>query len=498
MLQNNFKTVAVFIILTISVFMQKKTADHKYLQIAAGIEKQISDETLKIGDKLPSIRRVSEENGISAGTAFQAYYYLESKGLIESRPQSGYYVRFTHRRFPAIPNVQPIEPFPSEISVQDMVSTVFKNLAANDVLNFSVGSPAIELLPAAKLNKSIIHAVRQSQNNCLAYEDVEGNLELRKQIAKLSLNWNGRIKANDIIVTTGCMEALVMCLKAVIKPGDTVATESPTFFGIFQALESLGLKVIELPTTHQGVDLKTLEKFFKKKKIQCCLFVPNFNNPLGISMPDSKKKELVNLVTRYEIPLIEDDIYGELYFGKQRPKTCKTYDREGWVLQCSSFSKSLAPGYRIGWCVPGRFTKAVKKVKLTHTVTSTTVTQVALAHFLSIGRYNYHLKSLRKALHTQSLKYVQGILAYFPEDVKVSRPGGGFVLWIEFEKNVDCYKLYQEAIKNNISIAPGNIFSAQGQYKNYIRLNFGKPYDHKVENGIKTIGDLAKKLSKKI
>ncbi|MBD0375299.1 MAG: PLP-dependent aminotransferase family protein [Flavisolibacter sp.] len=469
--------------------------DHKYMQIAEGIEKLIHEEILRIGEKLPSIRTVSEEHGISMGTAFQAYYHLEAKGLIEARPKSGYYVRFNKKRFPALPKMQQVDPVANEVSVQDMITSVFKNLAAKDVLNFSIGAPAIDLLPAAKLNKSIVHAIRSSEHHCLAYEDVQGNPELRKQIARLSFNWDGRVKAEEVIVTSGCMEALVLCLKAITQPGDTVAIESPTFFGIFQVMESLGLKVIELPTDpSEGVDLPSLESLLKKRKINACLFIPNFNNPLGSCMPDEKKKELVHLVTKYQIPLIEDDIYGELYFGKQRPKTCKTFDKEGWVLHCSSFSKSLAPGYRIGWCLPGTFTEKVKRLKLMHTISSTTITQVALAHFLSIGRYEYHLKNLRKALHTQCLRYVQGILDFFPEDVKVSRPGGGFVLWIELNKAVHSYKLCQEAMKHHISITPGQIFSAQGNYKNYLRMSYGKPYNSRVEDGVKTLGELVKKI----
>jgi DNA-binding transcriptional MocR family regulator len=213
-------------------------------------------------------------------------------------------------------------------------------------------------------------------------------------------------------------------------------------------------------------------------------------------MADDQKQQLVELITKYKVPLIEDDIYGELYFGKQRPKTCKTYDKEGWVLHCSSISKSLAPGYRVGWCIPGRFTEKVKSLKLMHTVSGTTLTQVAIAHFLSIGRYEYHLKNLRKALHTQCLKYLQGIVQHFPKDVKVSRPEGGFVLWVELNKDVNAYKLYHQAMKYNISIAPGQIFSSSGDYANCIRIGYGKKYDSNVDYGLKVLGELIGKQIK--
>jgi DNA-binding transcriptional MocR family regulator len=469
--------------------------DHKYLQVAEGIEKMIHDDILRIGDKLPSVRVLSDEYGISMGTAFQAYYHLEGKGLIEARPKSGYYVRFNHKRFPDVPKT--IKPVISahNVSVKEMIAAVYKNLTAKDIINFSLAAPSIELLPAAKLNKSVVHALRSSKTHCLNYENIQGNEELRKQIAKLCFNWGGRVDAEDIVVTAGCMEAIVLCLKAVTKAGDTVAIECPTYFGIFQIMESLGLKVIEIPTdATTGIKLDELEKAIKKFNIKACVFVPSFNNPLGSCMPDENKKKLVEIITKNEIPLIEDDIYGELYFGKHRPKTCKSYDKEGWVLHCASISKSLAPGYRIGWCLPGKFTEEVKRLKLIHNISTNTLAQIAIAHFLSIGRYEYHLKNLRKALHTQCLRYVQGIRDFFPEDVRVSRPAGGFVLWIELPKEINSYKLYQEAMKYNISISPGPIFSSQGNYGNCMRIGYGRKFDKDVEYCFKVLGELMKKM----
>jgi DNA-binding transcriptional MocR family regulator len=470
--------------------------EHKYLQVAEGIEQMIHAEILRIGDKLPSVRVLSEEYGISMGTAFQAYYHLEGKGLIEARPKSGYYVRFNNKRFPGIPSATTPEPVANEISTSEMIAQVFRHLTPDERTNFAAAAPEMDLLPAAKLNKSVVHALRTSKYHCLNYEEKQGNPELRRQAAKLAFNWNGKVKADEIVITAGCVEALVMCLKAATTRGDTVAIESPTYFGIFQVIESLGLKAVEIPTHPvTGVDLEFLEKAIKRFGIRACVFVPNFNNPLGSCMPDEKKKELVDLVTRHQIPLIEDDIYGELYFGKHRPKTCKSFDREGWVLHCTSLSKSLAPGYRIGWCLPGRYLEKVKELKMMHTVSGTTLTQVAMAHFLSIGRYEYHLKNLRKALHTQCLRYTQAIVQYFPEEVRLSRPAGGFVLWVELNKGLDAHRLYREAIKHKVSIVPGQLFSASGHYRNCIRIAYSRHYDETVEYGLKLLGELARKLS---
>lgn len=469
--------------------------DHLYQEVADRIEQLISKRALKVGDKLLSVRALSKEQGISLSTAFQAYYHLESKGLIEARPQSGYYIKFSPQHTLEVPTCsEPInEVVP--VSLDDMISSIYHDLRSNSLLNFSLGAPSYKLLPAAKMNKSVVQALRDSGDSCLNYEHIQGNVDLRKQIARLSFNWGGALSENDIVVTAGCMEALSLCLKAVTKPGDAVAIESPTYFGIFQAMESLGLKVVEVPTDPAtGVDLDYLEHAIPRFDIKACMFVCNFNNPLGSCMPEQKKKQLVDLLAKRDIPLIEDDIYGELFFGKTRPRTCKSYDRKGLVLQCGSFSKSLAPGYRIGWAIPGRFKEQIIRLKRMNSVSTNTLAQVAISHFLQKGRYELHLRHLRKSLYTQYLKYTQAVCEFFPEDTKITRPQGGFVLWVEMDKRVDAYKLHKRALRQQIGIAPGHIFSTQGKFQNCFRLSYGLPWSEKVEHGIRTLGELVRKF----
>jgi DNA-binding transcriptional MocR family regulator len=471
--------------------------DHIYLQVAEGLEKMITDDVLKIGDKLPSVRLLSDEYGISMGTAFQAYYHLEGKGLIESRPKSGYYVRFSQKRFRELPKVIQPDALSHDVSVKEMIASIYADIVTdkNKVINFALAVPHISLLPAAKINKSVMAAMRNSEDHCINYGHTQGSVELRKQIAKLSFNWGGKVKPDDVLVTSGCLEAITLCLKAVTQPGDTVAVESPNYFGIFQAMESMGLKVVEISSCPvSGLELDCLQKIIKKYPIKACVVIPNFNNPLGGCMPDENKKELVDIITKHNIPLIEDDIYGELYFGKNRPRTCKYYDTKGLVMHCSSLSKTLVPGYRIGWVIPGKFLDQVKQIKRIQNISSPTLTQAAMAHFLQNGRYEYHLKNIRKALHTQCLRYMQAIIEYFPEDSKVSRPHGGFVLWIELNKKVNAFKLRTEAMKHNISIVPGKIFSASGNYGNCIRISFGKPWDDDADYGLMMLGKIIGKM----
>ena len=471
------------------------TDDHLYLQVANGVERMITDDILKIGDKLPSVRLLSEEYGISMGTAFQAYYHLEGKGLIESRPKSGYYVRFNFRRFPDLPKVIQPEPVSSEVSVKETINSIYGDIASHIKMNFAIAVPDASLLPTAKLNKSVIQALRKSKDHCIAYENTQGNIDLRKQIAKLAFNWGGKFKTDDIIVTSGCLEAINLCLRAVTQNDDTVAVESPNYFGIYQSLENMGLKVVEIssdPAT--GLDIDCLEKSIEKFNIKACIVTPNFNNPSGSCMPEENKKRLVEVITKYDIALIEDDIYGELYFGRSRPRTCKYYDTKGLVMHCASLSKSLAPGYRIGWTIPGKFIEDVKQIKRTSDISSPSLTQAAMAHFLGNGRYEYHLKNLRRALHTQYLKYTQAVIEYFPEGTKLSRPQGGFVLWVELPKKVNASKLRSEAMRHHISVVPGKIFSVRCNYNNFIRISFGKPWNEDMDYGLMMLGKIVKKM----
>ncbi|MEI6946479.1 PLP-dependent aminotransferase family protein [Paraflavisolibacter sp. H34] len=467
-----------------------------YVQLAEKLQKNIMDGVLKTGEKLLSVRALSREQGVSLSTAFNAYTQLETKGLIEARPKSGYYVSYRKRL--AGPSAAIDRKLPEEASVDDMIALVYRDINTEGLIRLSIAVPAIELLPVAKLSKTMAEAIRQSPDSCMGYEHSQGNLRLRQQIARYAFNWGGNITEQEVVTTQGCMEALVFCLKAVSEPGDTIAIETPTYFGIFSVMKSLGLKVLEIPVhPEEGLDLDYLAGALGRVPVKACLFVTNFTNPLGCEMPDEKKKQLVELLAAREIPLIEDDIYGELFFGKKRPRTCKSFDRKGLVLLCSSVSKSLAPGYRVGWCLPGKFVEKVKQIKLMHIVSSATPNQAAVGLFFETGRFDLHLRNLRKALYTQSLLYIKAIMDYFPASTKVSQPKGGCVLWVELDQRIDAYALFKSGLKYNISISPGHIFSTDARFTNCIRICFGTPLNKDIGHALKILGRIAGDMIRK-
>ncbi|MES2780790.1 MAG: PLP-dependent aminotransferase family protein [Bacteroidota bacterium] len=464
-----------------------------YLQIANNIEYQIRNDVFKVGDKLPSLRTICIEKGVSLSTATQAFFELESRGLIESRPQSGYYVSLAPQKFRAIPETsQPII-VKSENKHDEMMSLVIKNFdQAQIYLSSAMISP--ELVPIAKLNKSIVNATRSLKDSGVSYSK-DGSIKLKTQIAKRAITWGGKLQVNDIITTGGSIDSMSFCLLALTKRGDTIIVESPVFFGILRLAHSLGLNVIELPTNPvTGIEVDALKKTLEKKKITLCLLVSNFSNPLGSCMPDEHKKAVVQLMEKHNIPLVEDDLYADLYYGNHRPNSLKTFDESGIVLWCGSFSKTLVSGYRVGWVAAGKFKEEVARTKQFHSMYSSTITHEAIGDFLEIGRYEHHLIKLRQILYRNSLQLLRCISEYFPEDTKVTRPTGSMNLWIELNKKYDTLDLYNKAIAKKISITPGRIYTLQNQYNNCFKLSYGRLWNEQTETAIKLLGKLTRQL----
>lgn len=462
-----------------------------YQQLASTLSGQIKNGLLRTGDRMPSLRILCREHGVSMNTAIRAYLELESLGLLISRPRSGYFVTYRSRSLGVPTTSKPnVQVFPE--SVEHLISRVYSSLNSKDITPFSLGVPDRGLLPIAKLNKELANAMRNLSGCGTEYEDIQGNEKLRGDIARFTYTWNGQLRPGDIVTTAGAMNALSFALMAITRKGDTIAVESPVYFGILQLSKSLGLHVLELPTHPiTGIDPDALKKALPK--IKACILVPNFNNPLGSCMPESHKKEVVHMLAGADIPLIEDDLYGDVYFGSHRPKPCKAFDREGLVLWIGSVSKTLAPGYRVGWIAPGKYKDKIIHQKLIHSVSSTTITQEAIANFLEKGRYENHLRKLRTQLHHNSLQYAHTISESFPKGTRISHPQGGFMLWVELDPKIDTAALYERALAHGISFAPGRMFSLQDQFNNSMRLSYGMPWTEELRGRLVQLGTLAQK-----
>jgi DNA-binding transcriptional MocR family regulator len=443
-----------------------------YEQLAAEIVGQIEQGTFRPGERIPSVRQTSQDRGLSVTTVLQAYRLLEDRRLIEARPQSGYYVC----RRPVAAMREPETPSPAPdsttVNIEDLVLMIHRDMANPDLVQFGAAIPDPNLLPTAKLNRllSTIARTEMALQNSAGLP--EGSQELRVQVAQRALRAGCKLSPDDIVVTSGCTEAIHLALRATCRPGDLVAIESPTYFGVLQILQSLDLQALEIPTHHQtGISLDALRFALDHHRVSACLVMSNFQNPLGSTMPEAKKKALVELLAQREIPLIEDDMFGELYFNGQRPKVAKAYDRKGLVILCSSFSKDLSPSYRIGWTAPGRFKARVERLKGATNMSTPILTQLAIARFIDNGGYDHHLRRIRRAYAAKVAAMSQEVGRFFPAGTRITAPNGGFVLWVQLPEAVNSLELYRQALRVGITIAPGEIFSTTPRYRNFIRLN---------------------------
>jgi DNA-binding transcriptional MocR family regulator len=467
-----------------------------YERVASRIGKLIDEGVMRPGDRIPSVRRSSLQHGVSVSTAVQAYLALEDRGMIEARPRSGFYVRLRLPRALAEPRASQPSATASLVGNTALMARIFEAASRPDVVPLGAGCPSDRLLPTAKLNRLLAGAARNSGVRGISYDMPPGCELLRRQLARRSLDWGCNLCPDDFITTVGATEALTLSLRAVTRPGDIVAVESPTYFGVLQALDGLGLRALEIPTDpRDGLDIDALAANLRVHRVAACVVTPNFHNPLGCLMADDRKRDLVELLGRREIPIIEDDAYGDVPFEGERPCALKSFDIKGLVLLCGSFSKTLAPGYRVGWCAPGRFFEQVKSLKLTNTIATATLPQLAIAEFIQHGGYDHHLRAVRRSYAEQVQRVSHAVAESFPAGIKMTRPRGGMFLWIELPRKVDALGLFEQAQREEISIGPGPLFSARQQFSNFIRVSCGHPWSGRIERGIGVLGSLVKRAS---
>ena len=468
----------------------------RYERFAEDIAELIRTGVLGPGQRLPSVRYASQTHGVSPSTVFQAYYLLERRGLIRARARSGYYVNAHSVRAMEAPASTVAPGADTEVAVSELVFSILASIKDPDTIPFGSAFPSPTLFPLPRLARSLAHATKHLDPRDVVSDLSPGNPHLRRQIA-LRYTVNGVVPAMDeLLVTNGALEALNLCLQAVTRPGDRVAIEAPAFYACLQVLERLQLKAVEIPVhPREGMDLAALADTLKHHPVQAVWCMTTFQNPMGASMSDANKRALVELLHRHQVPLIEDDVYAELYYGTQAPRPAKAYDREGLVLHCGSFAKSLAPGYRIGWVAAGRYAQAVERLKLMTSLCASMPAQAALADYLQHGGYDRHLRKLRHALETQQTQMLDAIHRYFPAETRVSQPAGGYFLWVELPAGLDALRLFHAALAQGISLAPGPIFSPSGRFANCIRLNYGSPWDARNEAAMATLGQLVHALA---
>lgn len=465
----------------------------RYQALAEELAQSISTGTFRLGDRLPSVRQASRAWQVSASTVFEAYYLLEARGLVRARERSGYYVAAgSHALAPEAAGLAGELEGALPVKVDELVFAILASARRREVVPLGSAFPSPQLYPLGRLARMLARGAA-SMDPWSTVDDIgPGSEALRRQIAQRYLADGMQVQPEDIVLTNGALEALDLCLRTVTRPGDAVVVESPTFYGALQALERCGLKAIEVPTCPRvGISLQLLGQALDMYRPAACWLMTSFQNPLGSSMPEAKKERLVDMLAAAGVPLIEDDVYGELYFGQRRPLPAKAFDRTGLVLHCSSFSKCLAPGYRLGWAMPGQFLRQLTRLKLTSSLSVSVPIQHGLCEYLARGGYDKHLRQLRACFEQQQVALADAVARHFPPGTRVSRPAGGYFLWVELPAGADALALQRAACGLGISIAPGPMFSARATFGNCLRLNYGHPWSGAMANAVATLGRLA-------
>ena len=473
---------------------EKLKSKFLYAKIVADISKQILESVYKGGDKLPPLRKLSSDLDISVSTILQAYIELENLGLVESKIGSGYYVK--PRIFKSLPEpeILTLETAIKTYKGDELASNIHELASIQKLVSLGAGVPSSDIIEVNKLNKILISIARKNKDAGILYEFPPGNYKLRREIAKRTGSWEYSLNPEEIVITNGATEAITLALLSIAKPGDTIITESPTFYLLLQIIQKLGLKILELPThPRNGIEVNILERVVKEHNISGCLLYPTINSPLGAVIPEKNKIQIYDILSSKNIPIIEGDVWGDLYFDQPRPKPIKSIDKNKSVIYFSSFTKTGIPGYRIGYASTGKYYKKFKDLKYMLSVASPNITQAVVAEYLRSGGYEKGLTNLRRIYSSRLTLFLQLITEYFPQGTKVSKPQGGAFLWVELPKEINSISLQEMALKENISIAPGPLFSTTNNFSNYIRLSCACPWEvNEIENAMKKLGYLCK------
>jgi len=472
-------------------------SDLLYLNLARTLAEQIDQGHFRPGDRMPSVRALARRHQCSIASIVAALRRLEDDGRIEARPRSGFFVR-ARPLAPALAAPAPAAPRPSPVTGQELVLRLVQ--AANDpaIIQLGAAVPDASFIPTQAVAAALARAARDQRVKANSYEFPPGLPALRRQLARRMAEASVTLHPDEIVVTDGCQEGLTLALRAVTVPGDVVAVESPTFYGLLQVIDALGLKALEIPAhPRDGLSPEALELALDRWPVRACVVVPNFSNPLGYCLSDERKARLVALLGSRGIPLIEDDVYGDLGFGPRRPPACRAFAEGGDVLYCASLSKTLSPGLRIGWVAAGRHRERVEYLKYVTNLAAPTAPQIAAAELLESGRYERHLRRVRGDYARAVARMSDAVTRCFPEGTRVSRPEGGFVIWIELPAGLPAagregFALAHRALAAGISIAPGPIFSATGKYRNCLRLSCACKWDARVERAVATLGELVR------
>lgn len=473
-----------------SLIIQRAQSDFLYQQVINIIREMQVSNILRPGDRLPSLRGLSEKLSVSIATVKQAYAELERQGLIEARPKSGYFLKPAAHQLDH-PKRGQLATKPTVVRCQSLIEQVTKAIHQPGVVPFGVANPTAAQSSDKALARIMRQVISRAGAKAVAYAPMDGYGPLKRQLALRYLDFGLQVSPDEILITNGAQEALSIALQCVAQAGDIIAVESPAYFGVLELIENLGMMALEIPLCpDQGIWLADLEKGINDHAIKACVFSSSISNPMGSFMSDGSRRKIVSLLESHNIPLIEDDVYGDLHFTEKRGTPAQCYSQKGLVLTCSSFSKTVAPGYRVGWLVSDRFGEKALQLKRAFSCSSSLLGQWTLSEFIASGEYDRSIRNLKQVLRSNKDRMIALARSAFPIGTRISNPKGASVLWLELPSGNDSEQLFHQALQHNISIMPGVLFSASNKFKRCIRISYGVPWSDDVEQAVLKLGGL--------
>lgn len=459
-----------------------------YCQVFERLRDDIVRGRILPGERLPSVRVCSEQLGVSKNTILQAYARLEERGYVSAREKQGFYVN-PATTDTSVPFIAARQVKVDRLDVVDEVQWTLDALADPDIVNLSAAIPDPKLIPTLPISRFM----RNHAHRIDVYGDPRGELALRQALQRRYLERTAKWSADDVVITAGALEAIHIALSSICRPGDLVLIENPTYYMYFKVLRSLGLRALAVSSSAEnGINLDQVASALKNERVGAILVQPHFSNPLGSEMPEEAKEQLVALAYKYDVPLIQDDINGELAFDGRRRSSLMSYPKSDNVIYISSFSKSFSPGLRLGWIISPKHAVAFKQAKSRISVSQSVPGQLTMADFLTKGSPERWLKKMRKELAKRFLDYKHFIKTHFPEGTTMTCPNGGFVVWVQLPEAYDAQALSRLARTNGIVLTPGPIFSADQGFKNCLRFNYAFGLEGRYLEALQKIVELMK------
>jgi len=478
-----------------------------YQQIGTYLRQAILSGSLSANTRLPACRRLANDLGVNRSTVEHAYSALEAEGLVFSRMGSGTYV-LQQDFVPPIANQYTDTHLPlwqqnfrtqNSISISEMVDEMLQAAGHPRPINFASGISDAREFPAEEFRKTLQAVMRRDQIAALEYGEPNGYTPLREGITHILASQGLQTRPESVLITAGSQQAIFLAAQVLLKPNDTILVENPTYPVAIDLFRTLGYQIVGIPTDNQGMQVEKLEKLLQQYHPKLIYTIPNFHNPTGTCLSSARRRQLIVLAERYNIPILEDDFVGDLRYEGHAQPSLKALDPGGQVIYVSTFSKMLVPGLRVGFIVAdGPVYDSLLNYKRLSDLATSTLIQRVLEAFVTVGRYQTYLHRSSQTFRKRRDAMVKAIHRYLPSKVCLDVPSGGLFIWLRLSDSMSADELLPLACKEGVAYVPGKFFFTDGtDGTDWMRLNFASQPVEDIDEGMRRLGVAIRKMKTK-